>query len=109
DVHLQLRIALAEDARGARVVQMDVREQQHPWLGRTEPVDQGVDRGGRPRIDDHPVDLVGTDDSVAPEVEDVNRAGHRGPDHTISSVEEHRLPERDAPWVMRTYAGHSTA
>jgi (2R)-ethylmalonyl-CoA mutase len=24
-------------------------------------------------------------------------------------VEEHRLPERDGPWVMRTYAGHSTA
>jgi ethylmalonyl-CoA mutase len=24
-------------------------------------------------------------------------------------VEEHRLPERDAPWVIRTYAGHSTA
>ena len=24
-------------------------------------------------------------------------------------MEEHRLPERDAPWVMRTYAGHSTA
>jgi ethylmalonyl-CoA mutase len=24
-------------------------------------------------------------------------------------VEEHRLPEPDAPWVMRTYAGHSTA
>jgi (2R)-ethylmalonyl-CoA mutase len=24
-------------------------------------------------------------------------------------VEEHRLPERDASWVMRTYAGHSTA
>jgi len=24
-------------------------------------------------------------------------------------VDEHRLPERDAPWVMRTYAGHSTA
>jgi ethylmalonyl-CoA mutase len=24
-------------------------------------------------------------------------------------VSEHRLPERDAPWVMRTYAGHSTA
>src|SRR5918999_1197862 len=22
---------------------------------------------------------------------------------------EHRLPERDRPWVMRTYAGHSTA
>jgi ethylmalonyl-CoA mutase len=24
-------------------------------------------------------------------------------------VEKHRLPERDSPWVMRTYAGHSTA
>jgi ethylmalonyl-CoA mutase len=24
-------------------------------------------------------------------------------------VSEHRLPERDHPWVMRTYAGHSTA
>src|SRR4051794_19146384 len=25
------------------------------------------------------------------------------------SVSEHRLPERDRPWVMRTYAGHSDA
>jgi len=31
------------------------------------------------------------------------------PDHTILGVSEHRLPERDNPWVMRTYAGHSTA
>src|SRR5215204_2178408 len=31
------------------------------------------------------------------------------PDHTIHAVSEHRLPERDSPWVMRTYAGHSTA
>jgi ethylmalonyl-CoA mutase len=30
-------------------------------------------------------------------------------DHTILGVSEHRLPERDNPWVMRTYAGHSTA
>src|SRR5215218_2595528 len=31
---------------------------------------------------------------------------------TIRSVSEtpsHRLPERDRPWMMRTYAGHSTA
>jgi ethylmalonyl-CoA mutase len=27
----------------------------------------------------------------------------------IESVSEHRLPERDRPWVMRTYAGHSDA
>src|SRR5688572_16919983 len=24
-------------------------------------------------------------------------------------AEQHRLPERDRPWMMRTYAGHSTA
>ncbi|MFL5825668.1 MAG: methylmalonyl-CoA mutase family protein [Thermoleophilaceae bacterium] len=32
-------------------------------------------------------------------------------DHTIPAVpsNEPRLPERDRPWVMRTYAGHSTA
>src|SRR3954453_14090644 len=29
--------------------------------------------------------------------------------HTIPHMTEPRLPERDRPWVMRTYAGHSTA
>jgi (2R)-ethylmalonyl-CoA mutase len=28
---------------------------------------------------------------------------------TRSAEEPHRLPERDRPWMMRTYAGHSTA
>ena len=28
---------------------------------------------------------------------------------TIRRMSEHRLPERDRPWVMRTYAGHSDA
>jgi (2R)-ethylmalonyl-CoA mutase len=27
----------------------------------------------------------------------------------MSEQPDHRLPERDRPWVMRTYAGHSTA
>jgi ethylmalonyl-CoA mutase len=27
----------------------------------------------------------------------------------MSETPEHRLPERDRPWMMRTYAGHSTA
>jgi (2R)-ethylmalonyl-CoA mutase len=27
----------------------------------------------------------------------------------MNSMSEHRLPERDRPWVMRTYAGHSDA
>src|SRR3569833_2472055 len=36
-----------------------------------------------------------------------------GPERTIPAMSEPnhevRLPERDRPWVMRTYAGHSTA
>ena len=27
----------------------------------------------------------------------------------MAAMSEHRLPERDRPWVMRTYAGHSDA
>jgi ethylmalonyl-CoA mutase len=27
----------------------------------------------------------------------------------MSQTSDHRLPERDRPWMMRTYAGHSTA
>src|SRR5664279_4744951 len=27
----------------------------------------------------------------------------------MSNMSNHRLPERDRPWVMRTYAGHSDA
>ena len=86
-----------------------MRQEQRARLDRAEAVDQGLHRGRRPGIDDHAVDLVGADHPVAPEVQHVNWAAHRGPDHTISEVSEHRLPERDSPWVMRTYAGHSTA
>jgi ethylmalonyl-CoA mutase len=32
-----------------------------------------------------------------------------GPRPYNSLVSEHRLPDSDRPWVMRTYAGHSTA
>jgi len=35
--------------------------------------------------------------------------GRRWPDLRIIVMAEHRLPEPDPPWVMRTYAGHSTA
>jgi ethylmalonyl-CoA mutase len=35
--------------------------------------------------------------------------GFRPAANIIGDVSEHRLPERDRPWVMRTYAGHSDA
>ena len=108
-VDLELGIALAEHAGGAGVVQVDVREEQRVRLDSTQAVDQGLDAGRRARVDDHAVDLVGADHPVAAQVQHVDRAAHRVSDHTITSVEEHRLPEPDAPWVMRTYAGHSTA
>ena len=27
----------------------------------------------------------------------------------MRTMSEHRLPERDKPWMMRTYSGHSSA
>ncbi len=39
-----------------------------------------------------------------------NRGPLKGANPTIGWMSgEHRLPERDRPWMMRTYAGHSTA
>ncbi len=35
--------------------------------------------------------------------------GFRAGPNIIGEMSEHRLPERDRPWVMRTYAGHSDA
>lgn len=36
-------------------------------------------------------------------------ARHLTIDGLMSETPAHRLPERDRPWMMRTYAGHSTA
>src|SRR5437667_12239968 len=66
-------------------------------------------RRGRPRVDHHAVHVVGADHAVAPQVHDVDQPCHTAPDHTIPGMSEPRLPEPDRPWVMRTYAGHSTA
>jgi (2R)-ethylmalonyl-CoA mutase len=35
--------------------------------------------------------------------------GFRAEPNIIGDMSEHRLPQRDRPWVMRTYAGHSDA
>src|SRR3977135_4757045 len=35
--------------------------------------------------------------------------GFRAKPNIIGGVSEHRLPEPDRPWMMRTYAGHSDA
>ena len=67
-------------------------------------------RGLRAGVDDDVVELEAADDERVAEVVDVDLAGlrPRRPDHTIGRM-EHRLPERDRPWMMRTYSGHSTA
>jgi ethylmalonyl-CoA mutase len=40
----------------------------------------------------------------------LNRGPCDGPNPTIDRMSaDHRLPEPDRPWMMRTYAGHSTA
>jgi ethylmalonyl-CoA mutase len=41
---------------------------------------------------------------------DFDQPGHGAPTaNIIKRMSDHRLPERDRPWVMRTYAGHSDA
>ena len=107
----ELREALRERAGGARVVEVDVRQQEGAGHGLAEHLEQRVEARSGPGIDDHAVHLVRADHAVVPEVLDVNCAAHGGPEHTIPGVSEseHRLPEPDRPWVMRTYAGHSTA
>ena len=52
------------------------------------------------------VSTRGGDYFFAPDSRPASAGGGRP---RISSVSDHRLPERDRPWVMRTYAGHSTA
>src|SRR5579863_9258306 len=39
----------------------------------------------------------------------LHRPGRRPYNYGMSEDQPHRLPERDRPWMMRTYAGHSTA
>jgi ethylmalonyl-CoA mutase len=98
------------------VVEVDVRQEQRArrLLERGE---QGLERARGTGVDDRPVDLPGADQPVDPGEVDVDRAAHGPPHLTIrrpmledtGDIPQHRLPERDRPWVMRTYAGHSTA
>ncbi|MGA2165326.1 MAG: methylmalonyl-CoA mutase family protein, partial [Solirubrobacteraceae bacterium] len=39
----------------------------------------------------------------------MHRTGRQPYNYGMSEDQPHRLPERDRPWMMRTYAGHSTA
>ena len=65
--------------------------------------------GLRPGVDEHVAELVAADHPRVAEVQHVDLAVLRHlPEHTIGRW-SHRLPEPDRPWMMRTYAGHSTA
>src|SRR5439155_20471247 len=59
-------------------------------------------------IDHDPVDHIRADHPLAPQVAHIDQLGHP---LTLQfpHMSDARLPERDRPWVMRTYAGHSTA
>ena len=85
DVNLEVGIAAAQHAGRARMVEVDVGEQQRPRLDRPEPVEQRVEARGGPGIDDQAVDLVGADHPVAAQVHDVDRT--RQSDPTLQSQE----------------------
>ncbi|HEX6697357.1 MAG TPA: protein meaA [Solirubrobacteraceae bacterium] len=60
-------------------------------------------------VDEDAVVLEAADDERVAEVVDVDLAGLRHEGGPYNRPMEHRLPERDRPWMMRTYSGHSTA
>ena len=74
----------------------------------TKALEQRLEGRCRPGIHDEPLDFEGADDPFAAEVPDIDRTAQTEADHTIHRV-SHRLDQPDRPWVMRTYAGHSTA
>ena len=71
-------------------------------------LEQRLEGRCRPGIHDESLDFEGADDPFAAEVPDIDRTAQTEADHTIHRV-SHRLDQPDRPWVMRTYAGHSTA
>src|SRR5919198_3335418 len=108
DPHLDVGPLAHERAGRAGVVEMDVGEQNA--FGRlVERLQQRAVSGLRARVDDRSVDLVAADDERVAEVVDVDLAGSGQGAGPYNRPMEHRLPEPDRPWMMRTYAGHSTA
>jgi hypothetical protein len=82
NVDLELGEAPAQHTRCARVIEVDVRQEQHARLDGAEPVEQGFDAGGRPGVDDQTVDLVRADHAIAVHVHDVDGVGHEETDDT---------------------------
>ena len=138
DPDLDLREAPQQRAGRTRMVEVDVGEREHPRRLAAERLQQRLQAGGRARIDDHvahrqaPITrsrprwrrsirliswLAGslsgrseafrspTEPYNCPHEPQINPA--RRP--ATGGDASHRLPERDHPWMMRTYAGHSTA
>ncbi len=77
DPYLEVRELAHERARRARVVEVDMRQQQRARLLVAERVEQRVGGRLRPGIDDDVVDLPGADDVLETLMEDVDRAHRR--------------------------------
>jgi hypothetical protein len=106
--HLDVGPAAHERTRGARVIEVDVGEQDPPRRG-VEGLQQRLMRGLRAGVDDDVVEREAADDERVAEVVDVDLTGWRHSGGPYNRPMDHRLPERDRPWMMRTYSGHSTA
>src|SRR5919108_5410240 len=92
------------------MVEVDVREQDGRRLAPVERRHQRLLRRLRTGVDEHVADLPAADHLVVAQVPHVDRP-HGAVSYPMRENlhMSHRLPERDKPWMMRTYAGHSTA
>ena len=111
DIDRQIRPAPHQRAGRARVVEVDVGEEDRARGLTVQRREQRVLCRLRPGVDEDAVDLPAADDLLDSLVPDIDGA-HMARSHTRCGrlgPMPHRLPEPDRPWIMRTYAGHSTA
>src|SRR5829696_1428061 len=111
-VHVDGHVGPAPHQRAGRagMVEVDVGEQDRARPLVAERLQQRLLRRLRARVDEHPFDVPAADDLLVAQVPGVDRA-HGAESYPMRDNPHmnHRLPGRDKPWMMRTYAGHSTA
>src|SRR4051794_20180350 len=93
------------------MVEVDVGEQDRARGLAAQRHQERVLRGLRPGVDEHAVNLPAADDlrdALVPHVDGAHMARSHTRCGRLARM-PHRLPEPDRPWIMRTYAGHSTA
>ena len=107
--NLCLRPKFDQRAGRSSMVKVDVREQDRPRRLSPKSIDNPLATDLWPGINDHVALAVTTDRLLAAQMLQIDhvKLGHGSA--AYNRAMDPRLPEPDRPWMIRTYAGHSTA